>query len=124
MRVEKVCGLSLDSLFREFNPQIVKLKGLGMTHNDIRSDIYTTILTCSKNFNREKSKSFMKYVRNSIKNNLKVKINRLARQNFMEVELDSSHQIKMGPNLEIGTHAEFILSLDDLPKVREFSRHF
>ncbi len=70
MQIKSVSNVKIDLLLKKFNKQVTQLKNLGMNKDEIVSELYTTILMCGKNFDKNKNVSFYNYLHSSIQKNL------------------------------------------------------
>lgn len=74
MLIDKVYGVSINNLKSRFKKEIKQLKNLGISSDEIESDLYTTICICTDRFSYDKSSNFFKYLIISISKNFKRKI--------------------------------------------------
>jgi len=105
--IDKVYGISLNHLKNRFKKEIKKLKELGISSDEIESDLYTTICICTDRFSYDKSSNFNKYLIISISKNFARKIYaiKLSRKNEFSLLGEQSYEEIDPANLEMMSEA-------------------
>lgn len=112
MQIESVNNVKINLLMKKFNKHIVKLKQLGLSKDEIVSELYTAILMCGKNFNKDYNVSFYSYLHASINRNLIRLINNLSEIRDREKSIDEDFGYCPDEQVDL----DFVYYLKGLPK--------
>lgn len=101
--IDKVYGISLNYLRKKFKKEIFQLKELGLSNDEVESDLYTTVCICTDKFDFSKSSNFNKYLMVSLSKNFARKIYAigLSRKNEFSLVGERSYEEVDPANLEI-----------------------
>lgn len=97
MKIKEVYGVNISLLFYKFKKEIAELRQIGVTNEEIESDLYTTSILCRNNYVDKYNVSFWKYLYISISKNLNKKIHDILEVRANEVSMPSNFDYCVEP---------------------------